>query len=348
MNSMNRLFRNALTLLTTSIMCTACAGGAYVQYHKGPSDSSGYNFVIPRTVVKVEVGPVTPPASQTSATVNTAADKKTLLFTSAPVITDKKGDNLPILNVTDDSGAFALVSTSITNVTYADHLIIQSIGTQITDNRKTLIDAVVGAIGIVVSATGVAGQATPACPAVPTLDGFQSFVLTDIHDSGQVFNPVPGNPCWGYQVTELKNMGDMSVGSFPLKKDNGDLALPTDTKVPWFPYPSCRNYNISVFPCSPNPDPNNPSLCQPYSSQTNYSAVVSVADGTAYRRIPLPPKGKVDMHSNFCEADVTSDTSPLTSNWDLINEAVSDVKNLQQKQSPSKSSSSITGTSTAN
>jgi hypothetical protein len=340
---MNRLFSNTLTLLTAGILFTACGGGAYVQYHKGPSDSTGYNFVIPRTVVKVEVvhggGSVTPAASQAAADAKAAAGAKatpdstpskpaTLLFTPVPVITDKQGANLPILNVTDDSGKFALVSTSITNVTYTDHLIIQSIGTQITDNRKAAIDAVFGIIGMVVSIAGFAeGEATPECPASSSLDTLESFVLTDIHDSTQV-SRVPGNPCWGYQVTELKNMGDMSVSSFPLKNDKGDLALPTDTRVPWFPYPSCRNYNISVFPCHPNER----SFCKPFGDEKKYSAVVSVADGTSYRRIPLPPKGKVALHTNFCGADVTSETSPLTNNWELVNQVINDVKNLQLKQ----------------
>lgn len=332
---MNKLFRNTLTLLTASILYTACGGGqAYVQYHKGPSDGTGYDFVIPRTVIKVAVdgGSDTPAASQVATgareTPQPAKSKTaTLSFTPVPVITDKQGVNLPVLNVTDDSGQYALVSTAITNVTYADYLIIQSIGTQITDNRKAAIDSVFGLIGIVASAVGFAARTQPICSSTPSLDNFEPFVITDIHDSKDVI-PVPNNKCWGYQITELKDMGDMSVSSFPLKNDKGDLALPTDTKVSWFPYPSCKNYNISVFPC----DPNESSLCKPFDGQKQYSAIVSVADGTSYRRIPLSPKGKVAMHTNFCAADVTGDAASLSSDWDLFNQAITDVKNLQSKQ----------------
>jgi hypothetical protein len=334
---MNRLFSNTLTLLIVSILCASCGSGAYVQYHKGPSDSMGYNFVIPRTVVKVEVVHQAAADKKGATGARTTSDSTkpaTLSFTSVPVITKKGGGNLPILNVTDDSGKFGLVETSITNVTYADHLIIQSIGTQITDNRKAMIDAVFGAIGLVVKFAGFAeGEARIPCPISPDLDKLEPFILTDIHASNEVFR-VPGNFCWGYQVTEQNEMGDMKISSFPLFKDEKevDLALPTETKVPWFPYPACQNYNISVFPC----DPNEEKSCKPLTGEKKYSAVVSVADGTLYRRIPLPPKGKVTMHTNFCVADVTSEASPLASDWDLMNQAINDVKNLNLKQSSTK------------
>lgn len=320
-----------------TFVLTGCTGTPGVQYHLDPpAEAGGYRFVIPRTVVKVSAAQTAadhtasaPPRtgdtdhSSSRATDNTAGAQPTsrpkLSLTPVPVNYDRSGQQLPIYSVTDDTGGWKLVSTSITNVKYADYLIIQSIGTQVTDNRKDAIATIVGIVG----AVATFAEASKCSESSPLSD----FLIEDFKKSD---GPVRAgdNNCWGYQITEVKEID--SKTKFPIP--SAGSALPTGKKTGWFPYPACTTITITVFPCEASDEH---TCVRRDLKSAHYDGTISVADGSAFRRIPLPLKGKVEMHADFCVADVTSDTSPLSSDWSLVSEAIKDVQALKQKKSGS-------------
>jgi len=324
-----------------ALLMSGCVGTPGVQYHLDPAaDAGGYRFVLPRTIVKVSlasaaaatdhtVSPVTAdhsasPASDASsdhARAKVAGGRSKLSLTPVPVRYDLSNKSLPVYSVTDDTGGWSLVSTSVTNVKYTDYLIIQSIGTQVTDNRKDAISTVVAIAG----ALGAFAAATTCSENSPLTD----FVIEDFSQLSAAPVRAGDNNCWGYQITTIEDLDPKT--RFPIPSD-GKSALPTDKKTSWFPYPACKAVTVSVFPCEASDvktcnrkDPNSP----------HYDGVISVADGSAYRRVPLPQKGKVEMHTDFCVADVTSDASPLSGDWSLLSEAIKDVQGLKQKKSSS-------------
>jgi hypothetical protein len=333
------------------VILAACVGTRGVTYKLNPpKDGSGYRFVIPRTVIKVSQSPAASAAGTQSQSGQSAANKDALAapatappakdqsglgklsFTAVPVSDDGKGNPLPIYSVTDDTGGWRLVSTSITNVKYADYLIVQSIGTSVTDNRKDAIDAVVSLVGVI----GIfGGAAATTCPTHKPYTVLQDFVIEDFTATGVI--PAPKNSCWGYEISDIKEIDRDAEFPIPLSGS----ALPENTKTSWFPYPACKSVTIAVFPCDttggagtckkPKPDDE--------AAGARAQAVLSVADGTAFRRVSLPQKGKVDMHSDFCVADVTSDASPLSSDWTLMSQAIKDVKSLKKGSSSSSSGS---------
>jgi hypothetical protein len=342
-------------------LLSGCAGTPGVKYQfNPPGDGSGYRFVIPRTVVKVSQG-ASPAPSQPGAPAaaggvapkdalaprdpvppkvppdRTAANLTKLSFTPVPVVTDRGGQPLPVYSVTDDTGGFSWVSTSITNVKYADYLIVQSIGTQVTDNRKDAIDTIVSLVGVAATAFGFAEGTEVKCTNEAPYQPLADFVIEDFSAESPAPIPAPNNTCWGYKITDFKDVD--AKAKFPIPAD-GSSALPLGTKTSWFPYPACKSVTISVFPCETS---NGATSCKEPTKQEKAAgaraiAVLSVADGTAFRRVALPQKGKVDMHSDFCVADVTSDTSPLSSDWTLLSQAIKDVKGLKKGSSSSSSS----------
>jgi hypothetical protein len=289
-------------------LLASCVGTPAVTYKSSPKRSdAGYRFVIPRTVVKVSQG-------------KGASGSPVLALTPVPVVYDSSGKLLPVYSVLDNTGGWSLVSTSITNVKYADYLIIQSIGTQVTDNRKDAIAAVVALAGAAGLFAGLEAKAP--CPREPPWGPLNDFVIDDLMTISTAAIPAPGNSCWGYKITEIKETDPDS--RFTFESD----PIPVDTRVSWFPYPACRAVTISVFPC----DTAAASCVEPASRTARFASVVSVADGTGYRRVALPQKGKVDMHSDFCVADSTSEASPLSGDYALISEAIKDVKGLKAKK----------------
>jgi hypothetical protein len=223
-------------------------------------------------------------------------------------------------------------------VKYADYLIVQGIGTQVTDNRKDAIDSIVSLAGVIAgfgfAEEEKAQKQKETCPTKEPYKPLAEFLIEDFTVSSAPIQ-APNNTCWGYRITDVKEID--SGAQFPIPTSGS--ALPTGTKTRWFPYPYCKTVTISVFPCDTSntckePTPNDAA------AGARAVAVIGVADGTAFRRVTLPQKGKVDIHSDFCVADVTSDTSPLSSDWSLMSEAIKDVKGLKQKSSSSSSSSS--------
>jgi hypothetical protein len=362
--------KGAITVLFHIVAFSVLAGCATpkpsVKYYGDNYDSgAGYRFVIPRTVIKVSgQGSVKSPDQSTDAVDPTGSapkeqpatgsnkgsatrganpgDKSTtgaakLTVAAVPVSYDENGKTLPVFSIVDATSSWRLASTSITNVKYADQLIIQSIGTEVTDNRKDAIGSVISAIGLAGKLFGFAGGGESVkCLDKPSLDTLADFV---IDKPAVTQGPVlaPGNTCWGYEITGISDPVD-AKNSFPVGTGDNPK-IPLDTAVGWFAYPVCKAVTIAVFPCASSSDAgsctkrNDPVLA--------YVGRVSVADGTQYRKIPLAAKGKLDMHSDYCSVDATSSASPSSSDWSLLSEAIKDVNNLKQKgSSTSKSSSS--------
>jgi hypothetical protein len=331
-----RLAFKGLPIIAVAVSVTGCGSTPAVQYHVDQSDAGGgYRFVIPRTVIKVSQAQAASnqkpsPGEQQPAPAKNDAQGK-LSVTPVPVAYDESGALLPVFSVTDDTGGLHLVSTSVTNVKYADHLIIQSIGTQVTDNRKDAISAVVSVAGLAAAGFGFAeGAPTEKCPDKSPFKPLSDFLIDKLSSTTSAVL-APNNTCWGYKITDIKELD--TKGQSPIDAKGTNLAV--NTKVSWFPYPACKTVTLSIFPCDPSGDAG--TCKEPKSADLHNISVVSVASGQAFRRIPLPQKGKIDMHSDFCVADVTSDSSPLASDWSLMSEAIKDVKGLKQKQStPSK------------
>ncbi len=330
------------------VVLAACSTPApSVKYYGDDHDpGSGYRFVIPRTVIKVShntdakstkaddttnnpTGAGAHPNSQAHSGVpvgdKSTSTSGTLSVTAVPVRYDVGGKELPIFTVVDSTSSGGLVSTSITNVKFADQLIIQSIGTEVTDNRKEVIDAVIGAVGLAGKVFGFAGGGQSVkCKDNPSLDDFSDFVIDNV---AKMDNPVmaPGNNCWAYQITEVKALTDPK-NSFAIAGSTN--TLPLDTKVSWFPYPACATIAVTVFPCDASSDAG---TCKPRAThELVFVGELAVADGQHYRKSPLPGKGKLDLHADFCAVDATSAASS-TSDWSLVSEAIKDVNNLKQK-----------------
>ncbi len=294
---MNYLTNAVLGLITFSLV--GCAVQSKLTYSSLPEEGSegvGFAFVVPRTVIKVDSVPDK----------NGATDK--VSFATAPVAYAEGGKTtLPrFLAVDSSSAAFSLTPTTISNVTYADELIITAIGTQVTDNRKDAIDAVIGFAAL-------AGKfAAVDCATAP----LKPFVLDPVTPT-PVTGPAPNNPnCWGYSIKPTEDANPVGMRHYPVK----DLAS-VGQSVAWFPIPACRSYDVAVFRCGKD--------CTE-ANGIAFTAVLSVSDGTQYRRVPLPGKGKISLHSDFCQADVTNEAVG-TSDWGLLNQAISDVKAAKKK-----------------
>lgn len=299
--------------LGAGLVLSGCGGSAMVRYNDGKDASAGeYTFVVPRTVIRIEAE-----APKASGDGKAAAAPKNLTFTAVPLATDDDGKDLPRFSIKDDSsGGFTWVPTSVTSVTYADQLIIQSIGTAITDNRKSVIDSVFGLVGTVAAFGGLMGKSDK-CPEA-TLADFKPFVLAKFALTGdKQYQRLDTNPCWGYSLVAAPEVGGSPGATFAVKD-----GLPLDTKVAWFPYPACSNYRVTVVKCKTQEG-----VCDP-DGKDAYQSVVARSDGRQYRRVAFPPKGKISMHSNFCVADVTSDSAPLASDWEIANQLLSNTKAL--------------------
>lgn len=297
------------------------------------ADGAAFNFVLPRTVIKVSVanGQTTAPvaaAPATGAVKDSAKGALQLSLVAVPVAYDEGNKLLQVFSVTDDSGGlFSLTPTTLTGVSYADRYIISSIGTQVTDNRSQVLDMVFSLAGL---AGKVAGLGFAAAGPQETCDPQvlpPPFVIDAFDQSVSVTKKgfVPGTKCWGYevQVIHAEDGPDM----YQFFKDDGTLALPLNESVPWFPYPACRSVKISVYACTPN----SVNECDPLNSgPKNLVGVTNVSLGKHYRRITLPVKGKIAFHPDFCVADVTNDSSGVTTGWTLLQKAITDYQGLSQ------------------
>jgi hypothetical protein len=329
MTSTHALVLRMLVSLECAIVVGCSAPHSSLTYHKGSSDGKGYDFVIPRTVLKIAPGAAGQPTHGTDAdskTVTKAVGSNNISFTVVPVITDVTEQPLPRFWVSDDaSGGFELTPTTITTATYADNLVLSAIGTQLTDNRTAAIDAGVSVLGLVARAFGLPGFAssTPEdCTKSPALPAF----AIDSFDQDVTGAFVPGTQCWGYDLKTIQQEKSLDPNVKAVATD-----FPPAKSVNWFPYPGCRIVMVTVYAC----DANSAAVCKKASGQNPTVQTLNVSTGTLYRRMLLPSKGKIAFHSDFCGVDITNDGSGAQSNWALLKQAISDYNNLKQSKSTS-------------
>jgi len=292
---MNRAFVLPLAL-AAAIAFTGCsAPQAKLTYSALPAEGAngtGYPFVVPRTVLKV-----TPTFDKDNGLTGVA-------FVSVPVSTKNDGSPLKAFLATDAStSGWSLTPTTVNAITYVDDLIVTSIGTQVTDNRSDAVSTLVTTLSL---AGAFAGGA---CDAKST---FQPFVLSDFSIGAEVPHDTNQPSCFKYKVQQAATS---ATAMKPEPVDN----LPQDS-APWFPIPACKTYTVTVVRCG--------ATCAAQQGP-EFSSTVSVSDGTAFRKIPLPAKGKVAMHADFCGADVTNDGNGGT-NWGVLKEFISDVKSAKK------------------
>ena len=331
MTSSRILVLRLLTFLGCVIVTSCSTPRASLTYHLGSSDGNGYDFVIPRTVLKIAPGAASQEShAQTGDSKNPpkAVGSNNISFTVVPVIIDAKDKPLPRFWVADDaSKGFKLTPTTITTASYADNLVLSAIGTQVTDNRTTAIDTGFSVLGLVAKAAGLAGFAGSSpedCTKAPALPAF----AIDSFDQDVTGDFVPGTQCWGYDLktTQLEKSLDPNVRAVT------DLA--PEKRVSWFPYPACRTVVVTVYAC----DTNSKATCDKAAGQNPTVQTLNVSTGTLYRRMLLPAKGKITFHSDFCGVDVANDGSGAQSNWAPLKQAISDYNNLKQSKSTTSGS----------
>lgn len=293
---MTRAFVLLPFALASAIACTGCSTPqAKLTYTTLPAEGAngtGYPFVLPRTVVKI-----TPTFDKDNGLTGVA-------FASVPISTKVDGTPLKAFLATDSSSSgWSLTTTTVNAITYVDDLIVTAIGTQVTDNRSEAVSTLVTTLSL---AGALAGGT---CDAKST---FQPFVLSDFSIGAEVPHDQNQPSCFKYKVQPA------AVGATAMKSEPID-GLP-QSSAPWFPIPVCKSYTVTVVRCG--------ATCAEQQGPA-FSSTVSVSDGTAFRKVPLPAKGKVTMHADFCGADVTNDGAGGT-NWGVLKELISDVKSAKK------------------
>jgi hypothetical protein len=341
-------------LKLSSLICIALSAAcstprAELTFHSGTADGNGYDFVVPRTIIKIAstsqdvksateaakaaddaakapkaANAAAPPDSTQAKTVGTSS----LSFTYVPLSSDPDGNDLPRFYVQgEETSGFALTPTNLSSASYADNLILSAIGTQVTDNRSTAIGAGISILGLVASAAGLGFAAATERDCVTTpLPAFVLDTLTDVTGSF-----VPNTKCWGYNVKTLRTEQQNDPKLRSVKPIAGDGGLPVDQKVTWFPYPACRTVQVSLYVC----DKNSKESCLVAAEQNPVVQTLNVSTGAFYRKMMLPAKGKISFHSDFCGVDVTDDSSGIQSNWSLLKQAISDYNSLKSSKSTS-------------
>ena len=296
----------ASVLVTLALLAFAgCGAQSKLTYSALPaqgSEGAGFPFVVPRTVIKV-----TPTTDKSGATDGVS-------FITLPMATTSdKQRQLPSYLATDSSSnGWSLTPTTVSSVTYVDDLIISGIGTQVTDNRKDAIDVLVTAASL--AGAFAKGKTEPDCAkdVVP----LRPFVIETYE--GPPRKPVPDVACWEYRVDPVA-FNPVGMRTYPVSE------LGAVGTVTWFPIPACKAYKVSVYQCADK------DCTSDRKDLPTYSTTLSVSDGTQYHRIPLPSKGKVSLHTDFCGADVTNE-SVATSDWGLLKQLLTDVKTEKSKK----------------
>ena len=271
--------------------CAAESKLSYAVLPPGGYDGKGFPFVVPRSVVRV-----VPTITKENAV-------ESLAFIPVPVATSVDGSaQLPTYVATGSTSGWSWTPTTVTLVSYADDLIVNAIGTQVTDNRKEAIDAVVGAAGLLGALAGSAtGCKEPRRPV-------KSFTISKLEGGS-----VPDADCWAYAVEKQKTQFTARTAHAV-----ADLASGV-ADVGWFPVPACQRYRVRVFQCADR------TCTAELSESMVYETVLSLSDGERYQQIPLPSKGKITLRPDFCGADVTNE-SVATSNYGLLKQVITDVK----------------------
>lgn len=288
---MNRCATRVFSALL-ALASSACGSAPRVTIAALPADGAegaGIPFVVPRSVLRID------------AEKSGAASR--IGFTAVPVAYAEDGKTaLPRFLASDSARSLSVASTSFTLVKYADELIVKEIGTQVSDSRKS-------ALGTVMEIAALAGAAHAAgdCGNPPAL---RSFVIDKAKPTSA--RAMPNHDCWGYSLKPAP-FAPVGMKAYPVSE------LAAAGQVGWFPIAACRPWVVTVYQCKDI-------ACATVSNADAVAtAVLSLSDGSAYRRVPLPAKGSITLHPDFCQADLTNG-SVDNGDWALLNQFLSDVK----------------------
>lgn len=275
-----------------ALLASACSTAPQLTIAALPADGadgSGIPFVVPRSVIRID--------GQKSAGLNKIG------FTTVPVAyADDGKTGLPRFLASGAAGFLSPTSTTVTQVKYADELIVKEIGTQVSDSRKNAIDTVME-----IAALAGAVHAASDCADPPALG---AFVIDKVRPTAA--RAMPEHDCWGYALKPAR-FAPAAMKAYPVSE------LASAGRVAWFPIAACRPYLITVYQCKDI-------ACATVSNADAVAtAVLPVSDGTQYRRVPLPAKGSLTLHPDFCQADL-SNGNVDSGDWDLLGQFLSDVK----------------------
>ncbi|MDM0045985.1 hypothetical protein QTH91_15965 [Variovorax dokdonensis] len=300
-------FRVPLYLVLVAILVTAAGCSAprpkltYAALPDGGTPGAGFPFVVPRTAVRV------------APSFDKGGALEGVNLTPVPMAGADDGKTpLPAFVATDSStGGWAFAPTTLSSVKYVDELIVSEIGTQVTDNRKDVL-------GVLVTAASLGGafaltKDSKKCDGTTPL---KPFVIEATHTEAGA--PAKDVECWGYSVT-LAKFNPVARKRFDVKE------IASIGTVEWFPIAACKSYVVSVYPCADK------SCKTPMSDKQVFVTTLPLSDGTQYQRVPLPAKGKITLHTDFCGADTTDEAGATDSDWSLLKQFLSDVKSEKEK-----------------
>lgn len=281
-------FLAALPALASSA-CSTAPRVTIAALPAGGAQGAGIPFVVPRSVLRID------------AEKSGAASR--IGFTAVPVAYAEDGKTaLPRFLASDSAASWSPASTTITLVKYADELIVKEIGSQVSDSRKNALATIVQ-IAALAGAVRAAGD----CGDPPALG---SFVIDKIKPTSA--RAMPNHDCWGYSL-EPAAFAPAGMKAWPVSE------LAAVGQVGWFPIAACRPWVVTVYQCKDI-------ACTTVSNgDAVATAVLSLSDGSAYRRVPLPAKGNITLHPDFCQADLTNG-SVDNGDWALLSQLLSEVK----------------------
>jgi hypothetical protein len=315
------------TLLSMSVI--GCASPVIKYEADPPSGSTGYPFQLAETIVTFAF-----PEEGTGIAKGVNTSK--LVITSVPTPIEGRTYSISGTGASENWG----VKTEL-NVTHRnDTMLLQEIGSSVTDTRKQLIadvsSAVVGIIGIfaqtntpadtkegAVVPVGISitklletSKCTPRGSVISGQDSMGGIVDCEvtlegggITDSAKVVTPYLAKITIGARPSRALKLSELT---FPYKSDS-------------LMYSACRSMSIEVT------NKANPNLAG--------SASLRIADQGWVELVKFPEKGKITLGAS-CGADVVSQDAVLPTAMDYVNASLSSAKSI--KDALDKKSSSGT------
>lgn len=308
-------------------LSTGCAIRPRVAYREAPTkDKDGsFKFYLARSDLTLAPADEKKESGESGTASAKGLSQKTIEFGSDLEVAVKLSDSVKILSTQTESrkklyavqprhGFLRMTSTNL-SVQYFEtsSKLVQEIGTEVVDDRKTAIAAVGGFATLVkggFSTQGVEGKIRLALPVA--IDAYQA--------KDGAWHDLPRNPGWAYRLVVETNDPETRA------------AVPTDeffrdaskSRVSVFPVSACSHAKLQVI--------FEQDVSKRNSVDPDAVFPVTIADPDFVEAVALPGKGKVKMRS-ACGADVVSDSADTSSEWDLTEKIMEQVKSLRESQS---------------
>jgi hypothetical protein len=247
-----------------------------------------------------------------------AAGKSTGVLSIASVPYEDPDDEIIAIIKADPVG----ISNNLVLTHRSNSLLIDSIGTDIQDNRLKLIEQVGGAVTTLVSG-GYGIRAQPVkreAPAFPALIEVNKYLKEKKPKTSSTTEESDYRAGTGLKLTENKTtLGNEFVFEVVFGPIPGDAinraefkSLGATARSVLF-YSACRDATVTV---RIKKDANEP---------IEHVARLKVADSNFLETVALPAKGKISMDS-ACGVNVSSDPANVSSNAEILNKLIEQVK----------------------